>query len=146
MRLSTKGRYATRILLCISRLEQEDQPVSKKRISEQEGISTDYIEQIIVPLKNAGLVSSVRGLRGGFRLAKDLKKITVFDILSASEGSINLVGCLAEGCSRSDECVVQRVWQGASDVLREYFSGITLQELHDDYVKRTTGHPVMFNI
>ena len=70
MKLSTKGRYATRILLCISRL-QGDQPVPKKRIAEQEGISTDYIEQIIVPLKNAGLVNSVRGLRGGFRLAKD---------------------------------------------------------------------------
>ena len=146
MKLSTKGRYAVRILLCVSRLEQKDMPVSKKRISEQEGISTDYIEQIIVPLKNAGLVSSVRGLRGGFRLAKDTGDITLYDILSASEGNINLVGCLAEGCSRSDECVVRRVWQGASDVLLEYFSKITLKELHDDYVKRTTEQPIMFNI
>lgn len=145
MKLSTKGRYATRILLCISRL-QGDQPVPKKRISEQEGISTDYIEQIIVPLKNAGLVNSVRGLRGGFRLAKSPDKITVYDILSASEGDINLVGCLAEGCSRSDSCVVQRVWQGASDVLREYFSKITLKELQDDYEKRMSDEPIMFNI
>ncbi|MEN7973716.1 MAG: Rrf2 family transcriptional regulator [Verrucomicrobiota bacterium] len=145
MRLSTKGRYATRILLCIARL-QGDQPVPKKRIAEQEGISTDYIEQIIVPLKNAGLVNSVRGLRGGFRLAKEPKDITVFDVLAASEGDINLVGCLAEGCSKSDTCVVQRVWQGASDVLREYFSEITLQELYDDYIKRTSEQPIMFNI
>ena len=145
MKLSSKGRYATRILLCISRLEG-DLPVSKKRISEQEGISTDYIEQIIVPLKNAGLVSSVRGLRGGFRLAQKAEEITVFDILSASEGDINLVGCLAEGCSRSDSCVVQRVWQGASDELREYFTKVTLKELHDDYVKRTADQPNMFSI
>jgi Rrf2 family protein len=145
MKLSTKGRYATRIMLCISRL-QGDLPVPKKRIAEQEGISTDYIEQIIVPLKNAGLVNSVRGLHGGFRLAKDPSKITVYDILSASEGSINLVGCLAEGCSRSDTCVVQRVWQGASDELRTYFSKITLKELHDDYIKRTADLPIMFNI
>lgn len=145
MKLSTKGRYATRILLCISRLEG-DQPVPKKRISEQEGISTDYIEQIIVPLKNAGLVTSVRGLRGGFRLAKKASEITVYDILAASEGDINLVGCLSEGCSRSDTCVVQRVWQGASDVLREYFSKITLRELHDDYTKRVAQEPIMFNI
>ena len=145
MKLSTKGRYATRILLCISRLEG-DQPVPKKRIAEQEGISTDYIEQIIVPLKNAGLVSSVRGLRGGFRLAKSPSDITVYDILAASEGDINLVGCLSEGCSRSDTCVVQRVWQGASDVLREYFSKITLRELHDDYVRRVAQEPIMFNI
>lgn len=145
MKLSTKGRYATRILLCISRL-QDDQPVPKKRIAEQEGISTDYIEQIIVPLKNAGLVNSVRGLRGGFRLAKDPAKITIYDILSASEGDINLVGCLAEGCSKSDTCVVQRVWQGASDELREYFSKITLKELHDDYAKRAAEQPLMFTI
>ena len=145
MKLSTKGRYATRILLCISRL-QGDQPVPKKKIAEQEGISTDYIEQIIVPLKNAGLVNSVRGLRGGFRLAKDPGDITVYDILAASEGDINLVGCLAEGCSRSDTCVVQRVWQGASDELRSYFSKITLRELHDDYLKRTANQPIMFNI
>lgn len=145
MKLSTKGRYATRILLCISRLEG-DLPVPKKRISEQEGISTDYIEQIIVPLKNAGLVNSVRGLRGGFRLAKDPADITVYDVLSASEGDINLVGCLAEGCSNSDACVVQRVWQGASDVLQTYFSKITLKELHDDYERRTADQPLNFSI
>jgi Rrf2 family protein len=91
-------------------------------------------------------VNSVRGLHGGFRLAKDPSKITVYDILSASEGSINLVGCLAEGCSNSDRCVVQRVWQGASDELRIYFSKITLKELHDDYIKRTADLPIMFNI
>jgi len=145
MKLSTKGRYATRILLCISRL-QGDLPVPKRRISEQEGISTDYIEQIIVPLKNAGLVNSVRGLRGGFRLAKDPVDITVCDILLASEGNINLVGCLAEGCSQSDKCVVQEVWQGASDVLQDYFSKITLQELHDKYEKTAAEQPIMFNI
>ena len=86
------------------------------------------------------------GLRGGFRLAKDPAKITVYDILAASEGDINLVGCLAEGCSRSDSCVVQRVWQGASNELKKYFSKITLKELHDDYVKRTSEQPIMFNI
>ena len=61
-------------------------------------------------------------------------------------GSGDLVGCLAEGCSRSDSCVVQRVWQGASDVLRDYFSQITLKELHDDYLKRVVSQPIMFNI
>lgn len=145
MKLSTKGRYATRILLCIARLEGE-MPVPKKRISEQEGISTDYIEQIIVPLKNAGLVTSVRGLRGGFRLARKPPDITVYEILKASEGDINLVGCLAEGCSRSDTCVVQRVWQGASDKLRDYFQAITLQELVDDYERNVAEQPLMFNI
>lgn len=145
MRLSTKGRYATRILLCIARLEG-DRPVSKKRISEQEGISTDYIEQIIVPLKNTGMINSVRGVHGGFRMAKDPADITVFDILSASEGSINLVGCLAKGCSHSDTCVVQQVWEGAGDVLKEYFSKVTLGQLLDEHNKRTAEQPMMFSI
>ena len=86
MKLSTKGRYASRIMLCIARHEQ-DGPVPKKRIAEQEGISTDYIEQIIV--KNAGLVVSTRGLRGGFRLAKSAADITLYDILAATEGDLS---------------------------------------------------------
>lgn len=145
MRLSTKGRYAARILLCISRL-QGDQPVSKKRIAEQEGISTDYIEQILGPLKNAGLVNSVRGLHGGFRLAREPSAITVLDILTASEGEVSLVGCLSEGCSRYETCVLQAVWHGASEVLRNYFSAITLQQLQADYEQCVAGQPLMFNI
>jgi len=145
MKLSTKGRYATRIMLCIARLEGE-RPVSKKVISEQEGISTDYIEQIIVPLRNAGMLKSVRGIHGGFRLGKELKQINVYDILAATEGDINLVGCLAEGCSRSDECVVQEIWQGANDLLLKYFSKVTLEELHKNYIKQTSEHPITFVI
>ena len=137
MKLSTKGRYATRILLCIARLETEQQPVSKKSISEQEGISKDYIEQILVPLKNQGLVFSTRGLRGGFRLNKPASEITVYEIMSISEGDMGIVNCLTEGCSKSDACVVQKIWQGASDLLKEYFSKITLQDLYDDYNRRT---------
>ena len=110
MKLSTKGRYASRIMLCIARYEQ-DGPVPKKRIAEQEGISTDYIEQIIVPLKNAGLVVSTRGLRGGFKLATSAAEITLYDILAATEGDFSRVERLMEGESRSDERVMQVVWK-----------------------------------
>ena len=113
MRLSTKGRYATRIFTLVFPAFRATLPVPKKKISEQEGISTDYIEQIIVPLKNAGLVSSVRGLRGGFRLAKKPEDITVLDILSASEGDINLVGCLSEGL-QSVRCLRHSVGMAGS--------------------------------
>ena len=74
MKLSTNVRYASGIMICIAR-HQESGPVPKKRIAEQEGISTDYIEQIIVPLKNAGLVVSTRGLHGGFKLSKPQHKL-----------------------------------------------------------------------
>ena len=146
MRLSTKGRYATRILLCIARFDKEEQPVSKKRISEAEGISVDYIEQIIVPLKNAGLVRSIRGLRGGFHLSRTPEKISVLDILMASEGSVSLVGCLSDGCSMADSCVTQKVWRGASELLKDYFLGITLQDLLDDHAKLQEEKPLTFEI
>lgn len=145
MKLSTKGRYASRIMLCIARHEQ-DGPVPKKRIAEQEGISTDYIEQIIVPLKNAGLVVSTRGLRGGFQLAISAADITLYDILAATEGDFSRVERLMEGESRSDERVMQVVWEGAFHELLKYFSGITLQTMIDEYARLSDVEPIMFNI
>ena len=76
MKMSTKGRYAVRILLSIARF-QKNGPVPKKVIAKEEGISPDYIEQIIVPLKNDGLVVGIRGVKGGFQLAKAPEEITV---------------------------------------------------------------------
>ena len=146
MRLSTKGRYATRILLCIARFDQDQQPVSKKRISEEEGISVDYIEQIIVPLKNAGLVYSVRGLRGGFHLSRTPEKISILDILLASEGSVSLVGCLSARCKMMDSCVTQKVWREATTLLKNYFSDISLQDLLDDHAKLQEEKPLTFEI
>ncbi|MBL7016190.1 MAG: Rrf2 family transcriptional regulator [Kiritimatiellales bacterium] len=132
MKMSTKGRYAVRILLSIARY-QKNGPVPKKIIAAEEGISADYIEQIIVPLKNDGLCIGVRGVKGGFKLAKEPKDITVFDILSASEGVMKLVDCEQMDCQGRDKnkCATRPVWDGASKVLKEYFEKITLQELVD---------------
>jgi len=132
MKMSTKGRYAVRILLSIAR-QQKNGPVSKKVVARDEGISADYIEQIIVPLKNEGLVVGLRGVKGGFRLAKDPAKITVYDILRASEGELGLVDCARNDCKGRDKnrCVTRPVWEGASKVLAGYFSKITLKELID---------------
>jgi len=132
MKLSTKGRYAVRILLGIARY-QKNGPVPKKIIAEEECISADYIEQIIVPLKNEGLVTGYRGVKGGFLLAKEPAKITVYDILRASEGDMNLVDCERADCKGRDKtlCVTRPVWEGASKVLAEYFSKITLKDLLD---------------
>jgi Rrf2 family protein len=132
MKMSTKGRYAVRILLGIARY-QKNGPVSKKVVAAEEGISADYIEQIIVPLKNEGLVIGLRGVKGGFVLAKDPAKITVFDILRASEGEMSLVDCARNECKGRDKtiCVTRPVWEGASKVLEAYFSKITLKELLD---------------
>ncbi|NOU36640.1 MAG: Rrf2 family transcriptional regulator [Kiritimatiellaceae bacterium] len=130
MKMSTKGRYAVRILLGIARY-QKNGPVSKKIVAAEECISADYIEQIIVPLKNEGLVIGLRGVKGGFVLAKDPAKITVYDILRASEGEMSLVDCARNDCKGRDKnlCVTRPVWEGASQVLEAYFSKITLKDL-----------------
>jgi Rrf2 family protein len=132
MKMSTKGRYAVRILLGIARY-QKSGPVSKKIIAGEECISADYIEQIIVPLKNEGLVRGLRGVKGGFVLAKDPAKITVYDILRASEGEMSLVDCERNDCKGRDKnlCVTRPVWEGAAEVLETYFSKITLKDLLD---------------
>ena len=132
MKMSTKGRYAVRILLSIARY-QRNGPVPKKIIAAEEGISPDYIEQIIVPLKNDGLCVGIRGVKGGFRLAKDPEEITIYHILRASEGVMTLVDCEHMDCQGRDKnkCVVRPVWAGAAEVLEEYFSAITLRDLLD---------------
>jgi len=132
MKMSTKGRYAVRILLSIARY-QKNGPVPKKIIAAEEGISPDYIEQIIVPLKNDGLCIGIRGVKGGFKLSKEPKDITVFDILRASEGVMKLVDCEHMDCQGRDKnkCVARPVWAGAAKVLKDYFSKITLQDLLD---------------
>ena len=130
MKMSTKGRYAVRILLSIGRY-QVNGPVPKKIIAAEEGISADYIEQIIVPLKNEGLVVGLRGVKGGFKLAKDPADITVYDILRASEGDMGLVDCENNDCGDRDKnlCVTRPVWCGAAVVLKKYFETITLKDL-----------------
>lgn len=132
MKMSTKGRYAVRILLSIARY-QKNGPVPKKIIAAEEGISADYIEQIIVPLKNDGLVVGIRGVKGGFQLAKEPADITVYDILRASEGAMKLVDCDQMDCQGRDKnkCATRPVWEGASQVLKDYFSKITLKDLLD---------------
>lgn len=147
MKMSTKGRYAVRILLSIA-YHQKMGPVPKKIIAEQESISADYIEQIIVPLKNEGLVIGIRGVKGGFRLARDPSQITVFDILSASEGSLKMVDCENLDCQGRDKskCAARPVWEGAYKILKDYFSQITLRDLLDRMVEYERSGTVSYTI
>lgn len=147
MKMSTKGRYAVRILLSIARY-QKNGPVPKKVIAKEECISADYIEQIIVPLKNEGLVVGLRGVKGGFQLAKEPVQITVYDILRASEGEMKLVDCDRNDCHGRDKnvCVTRPVWEGASKVLEEYFSKITLKDLLDKVAELEEASAVSYAI
>lgn len=147
MKMSTKGRYAVRILLSIAS-HQKNGPVPKKVISDEESISTDYIEQIIVPLKNEGFVVGVRGIKGGFQLTRKPSQITIFDVLRASEGNLKLVDCAHLDCRGRDKnkCAARHVWAGAYEVLKDYFSKITLQDLLDRAAEYEQSGKVSYNI
>lgn len=126
--LSTKIRYATRILAFLAS-RPLDEAVSARAISEAEGVSFDYVEQILLRLKAANLVRSRRGAGGGFTLAREPETMTVTDVISAIEGEVNIIPCLSEKCGREGRCPTRSLWQRANDALTEVFSGTTIADL-----------------
>jgi Rrf2 family protein len=126
--LSTKGRYATRIMIYLA-LHQDGPPARKQEIADAEGISTDYVEQILLQLKTAGLVKSHRGVKGGFSLSSDPDRVTVADVLAVTEGSTELAPCRKENCARASDCVTRPVWEKASEAIKQTFSGVTIGDL-----------------
>lgn len=132
IKLSTKGRYGTRLMLSLAFHYNEDkEAVVLKNISKEEDLSIRYLEQIIIPLKINKLVKSVRGAGGGYRLAKHPSKITVCEIVEVLEGSCSLVDCVEDldSCERITECAAHEIWKEASDLLKNYFESKTLQDL-----------------
>ncbi|MEI6892881.1 MAG: Rrf2 family transcriptional regulator [Pontiella sp.] len=134
MTTSSRAYNATRILLCIFRF-QGNNLVSKALISKQEKLSAAYIGQILVQLRGAGLVYGVRGVNGGYRIMKDSSEITLLDILQITEGNTDVIGDVPRGCRCSEPCL-KCLWDGAGKTLRDYFCGITLKQLHDEYAEK----------
>ena len=132
MKLSTKGRYGLRALIDLA-VHEEDDTVSIQSISERQGISESYLEQLVRLLKKAELVVSVRGAGGGYRLAKPAEDISVGDILRALEGDLNAVACSAyqeeQACEGSDCCVTKFVWKKINDAITQTVDSIKLAEL-----------------
>lgn len=132
IKLSTKGRYGTRLMLNLAlHYNEGKEAVVLKNISKEEDLSIRYLEQIIIPLKISKLVKSVRGAGGGYTLAKHPSKITVCEIVEVLEGSCSLVDCVEDldSCERVTECATHEIWKKASDLLRNYFESNTLQDL-----------------
>lgn len=130
MKLSARSRYATRLLLDLA-LRQTDTPRRTTLLSESTGITVQFIEQILRPLKKAGLITSVRGATGGHILDKDPAEITVGEIVRIMEGGINLTDCVNDEsiCERSPICKTRQVWVRASKVLEDELDSITLLDL-----------------
>ena len=134
MLISTKGRYAMRLMIDVAQL-QEEGAVSLREIAQIEDISLKYLEQLVRPLTQAKILVGVRGKNGGYRLAKPAAEIPAGEILRAVEGTTVPVACsaLETGCERGAACNAARFWAGLDRVIEEYVDGVTLAELlHDE--------------
>lgn len=133
MKISTKGRYALRMMIDLAE-HNGDGYTSLKDIAERQGISKKYLEQIVTLLNKSNFLQVNRGFQGGYRLAYPPEKYTVGDILRITEGSLAPVACLdtdpAE-CPRSSSCVTLPLWRGLERVINEYLDSITLRDILD---------------
>ena len=142
MLISTKGRYALRVMIDLAE-HQSEEFISLKEIAQRQEISEKYLESIIRMLVKARVVESLRGKGGGYRLRKAPEQYTVDSSLRLTEESLAPVTCLesnAEACSRSGGCRTLALWQGLDKVIREYLESVTIADLveqgtaGDDYV------------
>lgn len=131
MIISTKGRYALRIMLDLAE-HQQDGFISLKTISQRQDISMKYLESIVALLNKANLLDSMRGKDGGYRLNRPLNQYTVSEIIKLTEGSLAPVACLdsAENCcQRSNECLTLPLWVNLEKLIDQYLSSVTLEDI-----------------
>ena len=140
MKLSTKGRYGLRAMIDLAQ-HSGDAPVSIISISERQDISERYLEQLVALLKKAGLVRSIRGAGGGYVLAKDMKEISVGDVLRALEGNLEPVECPGldpdGGCNSADSCESKYVWKRINESISRTVDEIMLDQLVEESRKKT---------
>ena len=136
MVISTKGRYALRMMLDLAQ-NGTDGFVSLKHVSQRQEVSLKYLEAITASLNRAGLVVSQRGKEGGYRLSRPAGEITVAQVLQSAEGSLAAVSCLAmdqSTCERSEQCLTLPLWRHLDKIMDDYLSGVTLQDVLDGNV------------
>ena len=130
MKISTKGRYALRMMLDLA-AHQGEGYVALKDVAARQGISKKYLEQIVPMLGKSDILRTTRGYQGGYRLARAPKDYTVGEILRLTEGSLAPVACLSceEPCERADSCRTIGMWRRFEEITNEYFDGITIRDL-----------------
>ena len=133
MKISTKGRYALRLMLDLA-VNGRDGYVALKDIAERQNISKKYLEQIVPLLNKSGMLKTNRGYQGGYMLLKEPSEYTVGEILRISEGSLAPVSCLEHeenDCPRAESCMTLYVWKGLYECVTNYLDNITLQDIID---------------
>lgn len=130
MKISTKGRYALRVMIDLA-MHSNGKYITLKDIAQRQGITNKYLEQIVSLLNKAGFLDSARGNTGGYRLSKSPKDYIVGDILRATEGDLAPIYCLTEDgvCERKQECKTYSFWKGLDDVINDYINSKTLEDL-----------------
>ncbi|MGI6168383.1 MAG: RrF2 family transcriptional regulator [Christensenellales bacterium] len=132
MKISTKGRYALRLMLDLAERYEEDGYITIKSIAERQEISNKYLEQIIISLSRAGFVRSARGAQGGYKLARNPEEYTVGMILRQIEGKMVPVSCMEDEpnqCGRAEDCVTLEIWEQLSVAINDVIDNITLEHL-----------------
>ena len=130
MKLSTRVRYATRILLDLA-TDKGSRPITGKCIAEREGISQSYLANLMSSLRNVGLVRTARGTGGGFILAKSPAQIKLSDIWTAMEGPVSLIDCTQQPdiCPRYEKCITRDIWREVEQALNEVFESWSLEDM-----------------
>jgi len=144
IKVSTKGRYGTRLMLNLARhYNSANKAVILRNVAEEEEISIRYLEQIIIPLKIYKLVKSIRGAGGGYTLARKPSEITICEILEALEGTCALVDCVEDKdfCDRLPTCAAYEIWKEASQIMKNYFQKVTLKYMLDICEKKLKVKP-----
>lgn len=131
MKLSTKSRYGLRVLLQIAIDSEKKRIVTGRELARRQEISEPYLEQIMIPLKNSGTISTVRGCRGGYRLKKPPSEITVLSVIEIFEGDLHLVRCRDSHspCPRHEYCITSKIWMELTESIREKADSINLELL-----------------
>jgi len=143
MRLTTKGRYAVTAMLDLS-LNFDLGSITLADISERQGISLSYLEQLFARLRKQGLVSSSRGPGGGYRLSRESGEITVMDVISAVDEKVDSTQCNGKSnCHDGDACLSHELWQSLSDQIRTYLAGITLAQVVQQHETSKNGEKVI---
>lgn len=143
MKVSTKGRYALRLMIDLAEHGRGDF-IPLKEVSARQGVSVKYLEQIVNQLSRAGLLQSVRGAQGGYRLAKSPTEYTAGEILRVTEGGLAPIACLdqaAEVCPRNEQCSTLDFWIGLAHVIDHYVDSVTLADLVADHQKKIGNMP-----
>jgi Rrf2 family protein len=147
MKISTRIRYGTRAMLELASHYGEG-TIELKEIAQRGSIPPKYLEQVIIPLRTAGLVKSARGSKGGYSLGKPPSEIYLMDVVEVLEGPVCLVDCLRDpaGCQRASACVTRDIWQEVSEAIEKIFRSITLQQMLERKKQKEGAAPSMYEI